>query len=210
MIYFIYYFNETIFSVHIIVMSFTRFHDDPSRIYKQQQISSFSGRYFLDTPGQGMDLPFIEDPNIRLQGWGANLRNNTVNLESDLIGLTRKQNRDYVDVNDYKQHAVHASTNSYRSEQPFVEESRATHPAWMYKDLEHSRWESPLLNPLNGLEKGFHENVQTRILEKDFFVPTVPTVDGTYEMNYYLTGKSICVQGDEIGCPGTLYKNAIR
>jgi len=191
-------------------MAFTRFHDDPSRIYKQSQISSYSGRYFLDTPGQGIDLPFMEDPNIRMQGWGANLRNNTTNLESDLRGLTRKINRDYVEENDYKQHAVYSSPNSYRNDEPFVEESRATHPAWMYKDLEQPRWESPFLNPLNGLEKGFRENIQTRILEKDYFIPSVPVVEGSDQMSYYLTGKSICIEGDEIGCPGTLYKNTIR
>jgi hypothetical protein len=163
-------------------MSFTRFHDDPSRIYKQAQISSFSGRYFLDTPGQGMDLPFSEDPNIRLQCWGANLRNNTVNLESDLLGLSRKCNRDYVGVNEHQNNAVNTSPNMYRSEQPFVEESRTTHPAWMYKDLEQNRWESPKLNPLNGIEKGFNENIQSRILEKDYFVPTINQPTGIREM----------------------------
>jgi hypothetical protein len=191
-------------------MAFTRFYDDPSRIKKQTQISSYSSRYFLDTPGQGIDLPFMEDPNIRMQGWGANLRNNTINLESDLLGLTRKTNRDYVNVNDYKQHAVYASPNTYRNKESFVEESRVTHPAWMYKDLEHPRWEFPFLNPLNGLEKAFTENVQTRILEKDYFIPSIPVVRGSEDMQYYLTGKSICIEGTEQGCPGTLYKNPIR
>jgi hypothetical protein len=191
-------------------MAFTRFHDDSSRMYKQAQISSFSARYFLDTPGQGMDLPFVEDPNIRMQKWGANLRNNTVNLESDLRGLSRKLNRDCVGMNEHTVHSVSATPNSYRNEEPFVEESRATHPAWMYKDLEHSRWESPFLNPLNGLEKGFHENIQTRILEKDYFVPTIPVVSGSEGTPYYLTGRSICVSGDEVGCPGSLYKNNIH
>lgn len=186
-------------------MAFTRFHDDPSRLKKQAQISSFAGRYFLDTPGQGMDLPFLEDPNIRMQKWGANLRNNTVNLESDLHGLTRKTNRDYVGINEHDLYAVNTTTNNYRNEQPYIEESRATHPAWMYKDLEQSRWEMPFLNPLNGLEKGFHENIQTRILEKDFFVPTIPVIDQMENTSYYLTGRSICIQGDENGCPGTLY-----
>jgi hypothetical protein len=186
-------------------MSFTSFRSDPARIHKEMQISSFAGRYFLDTPGQGVDLPFVEDPNIRMQKWGANLRNNTVHLESDLLGLTRKTNRDYTDINDFKQHAVSASEIHYRSETPFVEESRVTHPAWTYKDLEQSRWESPFLNPLNGLEKGFHENIQTRILEKDYFVPTVPVVQGHENMPYYMTGKSICVTGDEVGCPGSVY-----
>jgi hypothetical protein len=189
-------------------MAFTSFRNDPSRISKEMQISSYSARYFLDTPGQGIDLPFIEDPNIRMQRWGANLRNNTVILESDLRGLSRKLNRDSVQLNDYTKHSAHSSANTYRNEDPFVEESRSTHPAWMYKDLEQPRWESPFLNPLHGLEKGFHENIQTRILEKDYFVPTIPVVEGTN--NYYLTGKSICIEGNEIDCPGTLYKNTIR
>jgi len=190
-------------------MSFTRFHDDPARIKKQLQISSYQERYFLDTPGQGMDLPFMEDPQIRLQGWGANLSTNTVNLESDLLGLTRKSNRDYVGVNDHNQHAVYTNKINYRNEQPFIEESRVSHPAWMYKDLEQSRWEEPFLNPLNGLEKNFHENIQTRILEKDYFVPMIPIVEGTNDMDYYLTGPSICIAGNELGCPGTIYTNQI-
>jgi len=189
-------------------MAFTSFRSDPARIQKEMQISSFQSRYFLDTPGQGLDLPFMEDPNIRMQKWGANLRNNTVNLESDLLGLSRKTNRDYVDINDHKQNAVMSTSNHYRSMLPFVEESRVTHPAWTYKDLEQSRWESPFLNPLNGLEKGFHENIQTRILEKDFFVPTVPTVEGHENQPYYLTGKSICISGDEVGCPGSVYSQS--
>lgn len=152
-------------------MAFTRFHDDPYRIKKQVEESSFAGRYYLGTPGQGMDLPFYEDPQMRLQGWGANLRTNSVLLEGDLFGMTRKLNRDLITENNYKKHAVHTSTIDYRNAKPFVEESRATHPAWMYKDLEQARWEAPHLNPLNGLEKAFNENIQTRILEKDYYSP---------------------------------------
>jgi hypothetical protein len=186
-------------------MSFTRFYDDPVRIQKQLQISSYSSRYHLNRPGQGTDLPFMEDPQIRMQGWGANLRQDTTNLESDLLGLTRKYNRDLVDINDYKQHAAQTSEPSYRTEQPFVEESRATHPAWMYKDLEQPRWESPFLNPLNGLEKKFPDNIQTRILEKDRHVTTVPFIEGSNDYDYYLTGKSICITGNEKECPGYSY-----
>ena len=188
-------------------MAFTRFHDDPYRIKKQLEESSFAGRYQLNTPGQGTDLPFLEDPQLRLQKWGANLSTNSVNLESDLLGLTRQYNRDLVGINDYKQYAAVTMPITYKNESSFVEESRVSHPAWMYKDLEQPRWESPLLNPLNGLEKNFNTNIQTRILEKDNYVPTIPTVNN---MNYYLTGKSICINGTESGCPGTLYENKIR
>ena len=174
-------------------MAFTRFHDDPYRIRKQIEESSFTGRDMLNTPGQGIDLPFIEDPQMRLQKWGANLRNNTVNLESDLLGLTRPLNRDLLGLNEYTQNAVPTSSVSYKNVDPFVNESRASHPAWMYKDLEHSRWESPHLNPLNGLEKGFNENVHTRILEKDNFVPRIPVIQGTGQ--YYLSEQSMCIGG---------------
>jgi len=149
-------------------MSFTRFHDDPTRIQMQVYQSSFAGKYSLNTPGPGMDLPFMEDPNVRMQRWGANLQTNTVNLESDLRGLTRSLNRDLIGYNDYVQHSVPSSMLNYSTNSPFVQESRSTHPAWMYKDLEQPRWEAPFLNPLNGIEKEFHDNIQTRILEKDY------------------------------------------
>jgi len=192
-------------------MAFTRFHDDQARIKKQIEESSFAGRYMLNVPGQGESLPFYEDPQLRLQKWGANLRTNTINLESDLRGLTRPLNRDLVEDNNYKTHAVHSSNATYSNASPFIEESRSSHPAWMYKDLEQSRWEAPFLNPLNGLEKGFHENINTRILEKDHFIPQLPIVNGTQDKEYYLSGKSVCIgrPGEEI-CPQTLYVNRIR
>jgi hypothetical protein len=133
-----------------------------------------------------------------------------VNLESDLLGLTRPLNRDLVDINDYKVNSVPTSQPYYRSSQPFVEESRASHPAWMFRDLEHSRWETPFLNPLNGLEKGFHENIQTRILEKDLFKPSIPIIEGTENTQYYLSGHSICMNGNKQECLKTLYENKIR
>ena len=115
-------------------MSFTRFHDDPHRIKKQIEESSFAGRYMLNTPGPGEELPFFEDAQVRLQHWGANLQNNTVALESDLRGLTRPLNRDLTDENNYQKQSVYSAPNYYHSSQPFIQESRASHPAWMYKD----------------------------------------------------------------------------
>lgn len=151
-------------------MAFTRFHYDKARIKKQLEISSYANRYYLDTPGQGIDLPFVEDPHCRLQGWGANLQTNTVNLESDLLGMTRPLCRDNIAVNQYKLHAVVSSQVSYRSVAPYTDESRATHPAWMYRDNDHARWEQPWLNPQSvGIEPTFPCRVQTRILEKDMF-----------------------------------------
>ena len=57
---------------------------------------------------------------------------------------------------------------------PTVDESRASCPAWQFRDIQNDRWEFPILNPQHGLEKGFNNNIQTRILEKDNFKSTYP------------------------------------
>jgi hypothetical protein len=153
------------------IMAFTRFHDDPLRIAKRLEELTFTAQYQLDVPGPGMNLPFECDPNHRLQKWGANLQTNTINLESDLRGMTRQLNRDSIENNNYKLHAVQSADtrSSYPVANPYVEESRASHPAWTFRDKEQSRWETPILNPQTHLEKPFNHNIQTRILEKDKF-----------------------------------------
>ena len=166
-------------------MAFTRFHDDPSRIQKQLAESTFLGRYQLDTPGQGTNLPFMEDPQMRLQKWGANLRTNTIHLENDLRGQTRKLNRDYINKNNYMNYAASTAPVDANNVDPFVEESRASHPAWTYRDLEQTRWERPFLNPQANLEKTFHDNIQTRLLEKDFFIPITPSIGQGIPSRYF-------------------------
>lgn len=163
-------------------MSFTRFHDDPARIQKQLEEWTFTGRYQLNVPGPGVDLAFQEDPHLRLQKWGANLRTNTINLESDLFGLSKTINRDPLDESAVQRPSAnpHSSMPNYPLATPFVEESRASHPAWMFRDAVQPRWDYPMINPqaLSQLEKPFHDNVQTRILEKDYYVPRVSTQIG--------------------------------
>jgi hypothetical protein len=164
-------------------MAFTRFHDDPARISKQVEQSSFSGKYNLDVPGPGNYIPFYEDPHYRLQKFGTNIMTNTVNLESDLKGITRKINNK-LDSNEYSKTAVSTKMVSFPTKQPIVEESRASHPAWMYKDLEQNNWAFPQLNPQHaigsfnqgsfGMQKQFNENISTRILEKDYHTPPQP------------------------------------
>jgi len=151
-------------------MAFTRFKDDPYRIQKQVEESVLVGHYYLDTPGPGINLPYFEDPHIRLQKWGANLQNDTLSKENDFRGTSKKLSRNYQN-NNYDNYLHINNQIQYSSLQPFVEDSRATHPAWMYKDQDHTRWEQPFLNPQINLEKVFHENIQTRILEKDFYQP---------------------------------------
>tara|TARA_Y100000389_G_scaffold14480_1_gene12815 strand:- start:459 stop:1040 length:582 start_codon:yes stop_codon:yes gene_type:complete len=145
-------------------MSFTRFHDDPTRIRKQLQQSSGLCRYQLDAPGPGILTPFIEDPQVRLQKWGANLKTNTVNLESDLRGIGHKLS---VDDKDYSSLTPSTNNRIYGSQDAFVDESRASHPAWMYRDLEHSRWTTSFHDVQKKTEIPFSYNEPSRILEKN-------------------------------------------
>lgn len=155
-------------------MSFTRFYDDPARITNQLDQMTYAFRYQLDTPGPGAQLPFMEDPGIRMQKWGANMWSESTNLESDLMGLGRPLNHDfdrtYKDLDTKRGYQIAFPT----SQGAVIDESRATHPAWMYRDLEHARWETPFINPQANVERRFDHSIQTRILAKDGHVCVLP------------------------------------
>ena len=148
-------------------MSFTRLYNDPSITRDHVKQSTFAGKYALNTPGPGIQLPFMEDPNIRLQKWGANMMSNTVNIENDLKGMTRILNRDYIEKNNYMALATRGNLESYPVEKCFVDETRNSNPAWSLRCIDNIRWDFPIVNPQANLEKTFHNNIQTRILEKD-------------------------------------------
>lgn len=180
-------------------MSFTRFKDDDVRIKKQMDIMTYTSTYQLDTPGPGDRLPLMLDPQLRLQKHGANMRKNDINLESDLLGMTRRLNRDNIELNEFRHQSVISDRIRYEEQNPFIEESRASHPVWMYRNMDNDRWEQPWINPQVNLEKPFHNNIQTRILEKDYFKPTIPVVSNGLvspsDTEFYLTGRTMCAGG---------------
>jgi len=162
----------------ILYMAFTRFNYDTQRTAKLLQESTGPGRYMLNAPGNGSEPCFFEDPHIRLQKWGGNIRNvpnsTPVDIASDLDGRTRRLTK-YCSATQYPNAGV-VQTNSkkYPTCKPFTDETRASHPAWMYRDLEQTRWEYPLLDPQENVCFSFHNNISTRILEKDHFVAQAP------------------------------------
>ena len=79
--------------------------------------------------------------------------------------------------NNYQQFAVKTSKVNYTSATPFTEQSRATHPAWLYKDLEQVNWGILPLNPQEHTCIPFHNNLSTRILEKDYYTPDYPCIN---------------------------------
>ena len=153
-------------------MSFTRIHDEPCRIKKELQQMTDIGRYMINQPGPGAEVAFVEDPHIRLQGWGANLRTNCINLESDLKGLTRPLNRDCRDINNYEENAVVSRPMGYGSSEPFVEQSRTIMPAWTLRDAEAgvtvpARWNYLHEDPQKHYTFPFCNYTNTRLGYKD-------------------------------------------
>ena len=155
-------------------MASTRYNYDKCRTEKRLQESSGPGRYMLDTPGQGLFLPFVNDPQIRLQGWGANLmsvRNgHPIDIDSDLIGLnsgiSKYEKKGKFPYNNNINDKV--VLNNYGIKNlPYTDESRSTHPSWMYRDLEQTRRYPLLLDPQENVCIPFHNNLSSRILERD-------------------------------------------
>lgn len=159
-------------------MSFTRFRDEPDRIKKQLQQSTDVGRYVLNVPGPGDKPLYMEDPYIRAQMWAGNIMTNTVDIETELRGLTRRLNKDTHENYYLSGDASVATRTNELIACPTrggssVEQSRATHPAWMLRDLEQDNWKMLHFDPQENVFMPFNNNLSTRILEKDHFVPSV-------------------------------------
>lgn len=156
-------------------MSFTRFHDDLCRINKRLQESTDIGRYMLNVPGNGTSPQFYADPHIRAQKWGGNLRTNHINLDSDLKGMTRSYNRDDIQHNDYNINAVYSSSVKFPTNVTMLtDQSRTTHPAWTFRDVNQNKSAILPLNPQYSVSRHFQNNLNTRTISRDNFIPNVP------------------------------------
>lgn len=145
-------------------MAFTRFHDDPSRIQKKLNESTQIGMYHLNTPGNGLNIPYIDDINIRLQKWGGNMQTNGFSIEQELRGYRKTQR---YDTQEYK--APITSSFSYNNESFHVDESRSSLPAWTFRGKTQYRPDHLFLDPQKNLFIPFENNTQSRILEKDYY-----------------------------------------
>jgi hypothetical protein len=186
-------------------MASTRFNSDPCRISKKLQQMTDQGRYIMNTPGNGESPCFIEDPQIILQGWGANLRTNSINLESELFGVNRKSSRDCLGKDEYQKFNFNSSAINYPTcKNLFTEQSRAIMPAWTARDLEQVDWYTLPLNPQENTCMSFENNLSTRILEKDYFVSKIPC-NLSNDRNYSLP--VIPIKGSYVGGPNTCMTN---
>jgi hypothetical protein len=161
-------------------MAITRYNYDDCRTKKRLQESTGPGRWIMNKPGNGdgsgkqTENPcFYNDPFIRMQSWGGNLMDNAIDIWSQLDGRTRVSSK-FCSKKEYPNVGkIERSYFSKMMKEPvkecnvFTEQSRETHPAWMYRHLEQTRWEYPLLNPQENVCRPFHSNIDTRLLERD-------------------------------------------
>ena len=142
-------------------MAFTRYYDDPDRIMKKLQESTSQGMYQLNQPGNGERPPFMLDPSIILQKWGANLCHDRVGIETELRGslpLSKdiyscpKSNPQLRDYSIYKKEVTSAS--------------RTLLPVWVTRDVEQAHWVHLQTDPQYTAIMPF-STVSSRLIEKD-------------------------------------------
>lgn len=153
-------------------MSFTRFHDDPCRIVKQNQQMTDQGRYILNVPGNGPNPCYMKDPQIIPQKWAGNIWTNPVDVQSSLLGLNNPlSKRDC--LSEYSINfnlGIKSNPVEYPSCSTLTtDQSRVTHPAYKYRDLEQVDWYYLPLDPQENVFLPFNNNLNTRILEKDYY-----------------------------------------
>ena len=147
-------------------MAFTRFSSDRALQEKKLEESTFSGIYHLNTPGNGMNNPYINDIHIRLQKWGANLHTNSTNLESHLRTMNIPLGRDTI---SHKKVEPYHRKLSYTDKSFLVDETRSSMPSWKIREKNQSRYDYLPLNPQENLFIPFQNNLNTRMLEKDYY-----------------------------------------
>ena len=157
-------------------MAFCRFNYDESRTKKNLQQSTGPGRYTLNMPGNCSNPCFFNDPQIRMQTWGANLHSVVngapIDIDSDLKGRFRR-------LTKYNTPHIFPTPNTQKNDYPtcdsaLTDQSRASHPAWMYRALPQNRHYPLFFNPQENTCLQFHNNLNTRLLEKDNYVPKIP------------------------------------
>ena len=151
-------------------MAFTRFHDDPCRIVKQNQQMTGPTRWIMNVPGNGDKPCYMMDPQIIPQKWAGNLWTNCIDVQSSLLGIDRKLTRDCLGSYDNTFKQINAHPIEYPTcDTLSTEQSRVTNPAWTTRDLEQVDWYYLPLDPQENVFMPFQNNLDTRILEKDYF-----------------------------------------
>ena len=150
-------------------MAFSR--DDNAKINCNLNDYNNSLGYMLNVPGNGSHPDFFNDPQIRLQRFGANLSENIVDINSKLLGIDKQLNRDHYVANtrDNNFNPVYEKIEYPTNPSAITDQPRTTNPAWQVRGLERTNWDYPIFNPQLNTEITFAHNINSRQEEKDEF-----------------------------------------
>tara|TARA_B100001063_G_C16753360_1_gene551635 strand:+ start:235 stop:687 length:453 start_codon:yes stop_codon:yes gene_type:complete len=148
-------------------MALTNIRNEPSRLELEVKQSTHTGRYMLNVPGPGEDMPMQDCPFIRLQKWGANYSPNLIHLENELRGQYNPMNRGEL---KYTYNRVAIKKPNFRNVNAKTEQSRAILPAWELLDKDVTRWDIPHENLQNHAYRRFANNISSRIEVMDKFL----------------------------------------
>jgi len=153
-------------------MATTRIKYDSIRTIKQLQESTDPGRYILNVPGNGTKPCFIEDPTIRIQKWGANVLNNHIDVENELLGITVLYNRDCLDKTPFIKPNIPSSSTFTQQNYPtctdlYEDQSRLTDPAWKLRENSQYYWQKPLSYHESIPYLSHYSQIETRSSKKD-------------------------------------------
>lgn len=160
-------------------MSFTRFNYDEARTIQRLKQSTGSGRYHLNVPGPGNNSCYMEDPQIRIGGFAANNMNvvggHPIDIDSDLSGRGRIYKK-HCSENKYplKKNITTTKISFNNCKSLGTDQTRTTHPARNFRALEQSLIQPLYLNPQENVCFNFQNNLNTRLLERDSYVPKLP------------------------------------
>ncbi len=153
-------------------MACTRSFYDDCRTIKRLQQATDPGRWMINVPGNGSSPCYMDDTHIMLQKWGANLQTNSVDVDSMLRGVNRTLTRD-CRANEYENFEVSSARVSYPTcKKLTVEQSRATNPAWWYREAQQQHPQALFWDPQVNVCLPFQNNIATRLLEKDYACQT--------------------------------------
>jgi hypothetical protein len=108
------------------------------------------------------------------------------------MGVNKPLSRDCLGKDNYHKYNVSNQEIQYPTcNNLYTEQSRATNPAWWYRDLEQVDWYYPPLNPQENTCFPFQNNLSTRILEKDCFQTKRPCLPSENNNNHILPVNSL-------------------
>tara|TARA_E500000178_G_C16836784_1_gene668670 strand:+ start:137 stop:607 length:471 start_codon:yes stop_codon:yes gene_type:complete len=148
-------------------MSFSR--DDNAKTLCKLNEQNKSLGYMVNVPGNGSFPDYFKDPQIRLQKFGANLSENVVDINSELLGVNKQLDRDHFVKNtrDPNFNPTYIKYNFPHIREEITNQPRAMNPAWQIRGLETYNWDYPLFNPQTHTEMKFANNIDSRQSGKD-------------------------------------------